>query len=138
MKKSFLILLLLLLTELAFGQFKPKLITEADIAKFIALPNILQRLQLLDEKQQQELLAKEGLGTEESEYIISKIGFNYTWMYLITVDNSTGATVDNITKEREAFFAANPQYKLTGQERSLIEKHKDALGDTMRKFDFGE
>jgi hypothetical protein len=136
MKKVFFTILLAFLAGAAFGQFKPRLITEADITKFISLPNTLQRLLILDEKQQQELLAKEGLGTQESEYVISKIGINYTWMYLITVDNSTGATLDNITKEKDAFFVANPQYKLTPQEQALIEKHKDAIGDTIRKMDF--
>jgi hypothetical protein len=59
-------------------------------------------------------------------------------MYLIPVDNSTGATIDNITKDRNAYFTANPQFKLTEQEKALIEKHKVAIGETMRKIDFGE
>ncbi|MDR2401056.1 MAG: hypothetical protein LBD73_05325 [Deferribacteraceae bacterium] len=138
MKKVFFAFLLIFLAGSAFGQFNPRLITEADIVKFNSLPNFLQRLMILDEDKQQELLAKEGFGTKESEYIISKIGINYTWMYLMDVDNSTGATIDNITKEKDAFFTANPQYKLTEQERILIEKHKDAIGNTIKKMDMGE
>jgi hypothetical protein len=140
MKKILISLLLtVLLSGIALGQFKPRLITEDDILKFISLPNIIQRLLILnDAEKEQELLAKEGLGTEESEYIISKIGINYTWMYLITPDNSTGNDIDNITKERDLFFKTNPQYILTAEERALIEKHKDALGVTMKKMDYGD
>jgi hypothetical protein len=136
MKKILISLLLtLLLSGVALGQFKPRIITEDDILKFISLPNIMLRLEILnDAEKEEELLAKEGLGTEESLYIISKIGINYTWMYIRVPDNSTGNDIDNITKDREFYFKTNPQYILTAEERALIEKHKDALELPMKKI----